>query len=75
MENQEPIIRRILFFFFIIQRRKATEKTRELRRINPYNPLSYIFLAGLFAVVILLFGIVGAFKPEIGIAENHFKWQ
>jgi hypothetical protein len=73
MAHEEPILRKILFFFFILQKRRATEHKRELRRLNPYNPLSYIFIAILFAVATFVYGIIVAWK-EIG-KENHFKWQ
>lgn len=42
-------------------------------RLNPYNPLSYIFTILMFFIGLLLFGIVGVWK-EI-ICKNPFKWD
>jgi len=72
MKNKETILVKILLFFFILQRRKATDHTREFRRLNPYNPITYIFLSGLIAVSILLFGIVGVWESGV---FKPFKWQ
>jgi hypothetical protein len=69
MARKESILIKILIFLFIIQRIRATEGKRELRRLNPYNPLSYIFIAG----VILLYGAILAWK-EYG-KEKPFKWH
>lgn len=69
MAHKDPILIKILLFLFIVQRRRATEHKRELRRLNPYNPLSYIFIAG----VILLYGAILAWK-EYG-KEKPFKWH
>jgi hypothetical protein len=45
----------------------------EAHRLNPFNPLSYIFLPCLLIVGFFLFGIVGFFK-EIE-TSNPFKWN
>jgi len=42
-------------------------------RLNPFNPLTYIFLIGLFVVGITVFGVVG-FWSQIDI-KNPFKWD
>lgn len=43
------------------------------RRLNPYNPLSYIvFICG-FLLAIIMYGVVG-FKNEVDLS-NPFKWN
>lgn len=42
------------------------------RRINPYNPLSYIIILLTFLVGVIMFGVVGFWK-EID-TKNPFKW-
>jgi membrane protein insertase Oxa1/YidC/SpoIIIJ len=42
-------------------------------RINPYNPLSYLFLAIIIPIGILLFGVIG-FPKEV-VTKNPFKWD
>ena len=74
------MVRKILKFLFIIQEVPNAKREPKLgrghmtaRRINPYNPLSYIALAVLLVVGILLYGIVGVWK-EVD-ASNPFKWN
>lgn len=43
------------------------------RRVNPYNPLSYIVLILGFIIGIVCFGIIG-FWNEID-TDNPFKWN
>ena len=45
----------------------------EAHRLNPFNPLSYVFFIFLLIVGFILFGIVGFFK-EIETL-NPFKWN
>lgn len=42
-------------------------------RINPYNPLSYIFLTIALIVGIVAFGIIGIWKETD--MTNPFKWD
>jgi hypothetical protein len=42
-------------------------------RINPYNPLSYLFLLIIIPIGILLFGVIG-FPKEV-VTKNPFKWD
>lgn len=42
------------------------------KRINPYNPLSYIVIVLTFIIGILMFGFYGFWK-ELAY-ENPFKW-
>ena len=43
----------------------------EANRVNPYNPLSYILIAILIPIVILLYGFVGLIDKW----ENPFRWN
>jgi hypothetical protein len=46
--------------------------TRNQKRLNPYNPLTYIFILICYAIAILMYGFVG-YKYEID--SDFFKWQ
>jgi hypothetical protein len=46
---------------------------RKWRRINPYNPLSYLTIASVIIVSFLFFGFVGMWK-QLDL-RNPFKWQ
>lgn len=46
---------------------------KRYRRINPWNPLSYITIVLTFVVGIVCFGVIGFWK-ELDI-ENPFKWK
>ena len=43
------------------------------RRLNPYNPLSYLTIVVVFIVGIIMFGFVGFWK-EVD-RKNPFKWD
>lgn len=45
----------------------------EARRLNPFNPLSYITVVVAIIVGILIFGFVGVWK-EMDL-KNPFKWD
>ena len=45
----------------------------EAHRLNPFNPLSYVFFILLLIVGFILFGIVG-FSKEVETL-NPFKWN
>jgi hypothetical protein len=45
----------------------------EERRLNPFNPLSYLTLTIAFFVGIILFGVIG-FWNEVDL-NNPFKWK
>lgn len=72
-------MRKLLKRLFIIQEVSNKNRNPKLgrgfftaRRINPYNPLSYVALVVIFIVGILMFGFVGFWKEaEI---KNPFKW-
>jgi hypothetical protein len=40
-------------------------------RLNPFNPLSYIFVVATIPVVLLMYGFVGLFEKAI----NPFRWD
>jgi len=42
------------------------------KRLNPFNPLSYLTIVLVFVAALVLFGIVGMWK-EI-VIKNPFKW-
>jgi thiosulfate reductase cytochrome b subunit len=63
------MIRDILKFLAVIQQRGEPKK----RRINPYNPLSYITIVIVFISGLIMFGAVGIWK-EIDLS-NPFKWR
>jgi hypothetical protein len=80
------MFRKILKTLFIIQERSNLNKGltpggippfgrgfSKAYRINPYNPLSYLFLLVVLLVGILMFGIVGFWK-EIEV-RNPFRWN
>jgi hypothetical protein len=70
------MIRKILKLLLIVQERKkkdAFNRTQIQRRINPYNPLSYIFFLLALIIGIFAFGIVGLLE-EFEV-HNEFKWR
>ena len=66
---------KMLKYFNIIQKRQIKDKLGFLtkRRINPYNPLSYVALLLILIIGILMFGFVGFWKETDG--TNPFKWN
>ena len=70
-------MRKLLKILFIIQEKKKLDefkRTRTLKRINPYNPLSYLAILITILIAIILFGFVGAWK-EIDVLDNPFNWK
>lgn len=47
---------------------------RNWRRVNPYNPISYIVVSIMLIIGFLLFGGIGMWK-EVDWLRNPFKWQ
>lgn len=69
-------MKKILKTLFIYQEkelltRKAIRYTK--KRLNPYNPLTYLLIAIVFLIGILKFGFVGIWK-ELD-TRNPFKYQ
>lgn len=46
---------------------------RKKRRLNPFNPLSYLTIIITLIVGILMFGFVGVWEETE--LKNPFKWQ
>lgn len=73
-------MKKLLKFLFIIQEVSNEGRDPQLgrgffeaRRLNPYNPLSYITVVLVLIVGILMFGFVGIWK-ETNL-RNPFKWD
>ncbi len=67
---------KILKFLFVLQKRTKTDAFNhkyKQRRINPYNPLSYIFLMILYIIGFFAYGIQGMIEDARPIKE--FKWK
>lgn len=71
-------MRELLKKIYVIQ--EVDNKDRKLgrgyltaRRINPYNPLSYVAITLIVITGILMFGFVGFWKETDG--RNPFKWD
>jgi len=68
-------MKKILKALFIYQEKEFPHPLRKYtkRRLNPYNPLTYLLIAIVFLIGILKFGFVGIWK-EID-TRNPFKYQ
>lgn len=68
-------MRKLLKAIFVIQDIKSKHNGLSVnkKRINPYNPISYLVIVLFFIVGILMFGFVGFWKEVDG--KNPFKWQ
>lgn len=80
IKAKKNIAKWLLVKLFIIQ--EVNNETRQpllgrgyriARRLNPYNPLSYITVLITLIVGIVMFGIVGFWK-EVDFV-NPFKWN
>jgi hypothetical protein len=74
------ILRKTLRFLFILQEVDNRNKTPKMGRgfftayrLNPFNPLSYIFIIIILIFGIIMFGIIGFWK-EIDY-RNPFAWN
>ena len=74
------MVRKILRFLFILQEVSNSKREPKLgrgfstaRRLNPFNPLSYIALLFIVIIGVLMFGFKGIFN-EID-SKNPFKWE
>ena len=47
--------------------------TRGIKRLNPYNPISYLVIVLVFVSGFIMFGVVGFWK-EVDLS-NPFKWR
>jgi hypothetical protein len=73
-------MRKFLKFIYVIQEVSNKNRNPKLgrgyftaRRLNPYNPLSYIALVIFLIVGLLMFGFVGLWKETDH--TNPFKWN
>jgi hypothetical protein len=75
------MFRKFLKRIWVIQEKTVYIKNNPLfenrtirhRRINPYNPLTYLIVLITLIIGILLFGFVGVWK-ETNL-KNDFKWN
>ena len=70
------MIRKFLIFARVIQVRKLKDSfklTYQERRLNPFNPLTYVTILIAILVGIVMFGVVGVWK-EIDLS-NPFKYH
>lgn len=75
------MIKKILKSIFILQEVSNKNRYPKLgrgfltaRRLNPYNPLSYVFCILLVIFGIILYGIIGVWE-ELSPPRNPFKWD
>ena len=61
-------MRNLLLKLHIIQKNKTDKR----RRLNPWNPLSYLTIIITLIVGIIMFGFVGLWKEVDSV--NPFKW-
>jgi hypothetical protein len=70
-------MKKILLALKIVQQKQFKDpfnKTYTKRRLNPYNPLTYILIIFLFAIGLIMFGVKGIFK-EIDFSDLKFKYK
>lgn len=70
------MVRKILKWVFVIQERQVKNslgKKRTERRLNPYNPLTYLVVLSCLLIGIILFGVVGVWG-QFNIKKD-FKWN
>lgn len=70
-------MRKIFETLSIIQIKKQKDSLEHIwtkRRLNPYNPLTYLVIILTFIIGLLLFGFVGFWK-EIDFRDLNFKYR
>ena len=71
------MMRKFLKLLIVIQEKQKLNPLNynyhTVRRINPFNPLSYLTIVLVFLIGIILFGFVGIWK-EIDL-RNPFKYK
>lgn len=70
------MFKKLLKFLWIFQEKKHKDDfkvTRKYRRLNPYNPLTYIAILIIILVGFVMFGLVG-FWREVDL-RNPFRWS
>ncbi len=69
-------MRRLLKWLWVIQKRSIIDplgRRQTQRRLNPFNPLTYLVILVSLIVGLVLFGLVGL-KDEVNWDELKFKW-
>lgn len=70
------IIEKIMLSLLVLQEtevKDALNKSYTKRKLNPYNPLSYLYILIISIIGFIMFGVVGFWK-EVD-TSNPFKWQ
>jgi hypothetical protein len=65
-------MREFLKAIWVVQEKRGI-KGRKLRRVNPWNPFSYLIVGLAIISGLLMFGFLGI-KGQID-GTNPFKWQ
>ena len=75
----KKILKTLLKTLFIYQEKEFLTPSNRIKkkhtkiRLNPYNPLTYLFIAIMFFIGLLKFGLVGIWKELY--TRNPFKYQ
>lgn len=70
-------MRKLLKSVGVIQTKEINDtfkRKKTLKRLNPFNPLTYIFILIALIVGIVMFGIIGI-KDQINLDDLKFKWK
>jgi uncharacterized membrane protein len=70
-------MRKFLKRILVIQEKTVIDSFKEKtikRRLNPYNPITYIVIFLAFILAIIMFGVIG-FVNEIDFNDVKFKWK
>ena len=70
-------MRKLLKYLYVIEEKTYHDEFRikgVKRRLNPYNPLTYVVIVTILIVGVIMFGVVGL-KNEYDFDELKFKWK
>ena len=70
-------MRKFLKRILVIQEKTVIDSFKEKtikRRLNPYNPITYIVIFLAFILAIIMFRVIG-FVNEIDFNDVTFKWK
>jgi hypothetical protein len=71
--NYNHMLTVILECLWIVQVRKSPNRKKEKqRRLNPYNPLAYVFIALATVVAVFLIGVNGVMESNY---RREFQWR
>jgi hypothetical protein len=65
MKKNRQLTKKVLKALFVVQEKQEIDVLNRKHtkiRLNPFNPLTYLFMLGLVLVGIILFGIYGVFN-------------